>query len=334
MLGYLKSALDPRPSSRASADLGYVEKNRPEAAKRETDEIPRSPGSDKDISIKVGQGDNEETIHVHEKVWKSYPYLHLRLEDGSCLPYVDLKTAQVTFDFLHLGILDRINGNEGAVFNRLFEPCTDASINFSKAWHLGHEFELPDFQSKLVGAYRGWYAKLLQERTQIIPSAAAFLWLRDYVSYHTPAEKFLIDFAAGMCHLGKSGPPEAIKDLPEDTIKHIENRYGPSEAIKHLPEGIIKHIENRCGPSEAIKDLPEDIIKHIENRWLLLSENGESADRILKNHKDFRIHSTDMHVECKKVKIIPPPGRFLDCDGGMRWDYECGMGWDYEGGMR
>lgn len=216
------------------------------------------------ISILVGEGSATQNIQIPRKAMKACRYFQEKLEDGSRIPKVDPKIFQVVIDYLSTSVISKARGADIVVFKTLFEE--NALLNFAKAWVLGHEFELPEIQNRLVDAYSKWYTKLLLARNSVKPSAAAFAWLRDHVANHTPAEKFLVDFAAGM---------RRYKDIRWAT-----------DVNNDLPQDIATYIDDRFVRVIAVE--------------------GSRVDRILNNDHEFKICMGDKHVKSKTLKILPP----------------------------
>ncbi|KAF1972143.1 hypothetical protein BU23DRAFT_569362 [Bimuria novae-zelandiae CBS 107.79] len=216
----------------------------------------------KKTSVYIGEGTATQIVEIPISAMKACPCLQETLEDGSRIPYVDLKIFQVVIDYLNTNTILKARGADITIFDPLFDG-EDALLDFAKAWVLGHELELPEFQNRLVDAYNNWYAKSLVARTPISPSAAAFSWLRDHIANHTPAGKFLVEFSAGMCRF--------------DVGSNVDEK------------------------------LNKDIAGYIQNRWThVLAKQGNKADRILNNGREFRIWTSDKHVQARTLKIVPP----------------------------
>lgn len=197
---------------------------RPQPAPRRSSasSIMLSKSVDSSISISIGQGDSAQEFHIPHAARRACAYLQKNLEDGSSLPYVDPKSFKAVIDFLGMNVLEKMSGADSTAFTPLFE-AGDAMLKFAQTWALGHEFELPEFQNRLVDAYSRWYAKLVSASTPVRTSPEAFAWLRNAIANHTPAEKFLVDFAAGMRRFEDAAPPDPTMD--KDIAGYIANRW-------------------------------------------------------------------------------------------------------------
>ena len=78
-------------------------------------------------------------------------------------------------------------------------------LNFAKAWHVLDMLRMPELQNKLLKIYRKYYLKCVKrvrnrlQLSELKPLALEpFAYLRDNLGYHSKAEKFLIDFHAGL----------------------------------------------------------------------------------------------------------------------------------------
>ncbi|KAJ4301767.1 hypothetical protein N0V90_003861 [Kalmusia sp. IMI 367209] len=180
---------------------------------------------DTGISVRIGEDKCAEEIFIPQAAMNACPYFKEVLEQDACLPYVEPGIFHVVIDFLSMSFIEKMTGVDSTAFAPLLED-DDALLCFAKTWSLGHELELPDLQNKLVDVYSQFYAKLLtsRERNHIMPSAEAFAWIRDHIANHTPAEKFLVDFVAGMRRLYDGTSSDTILD--QDIAGYIEMRWG------------------------------------------------------------------------------------------------------------
>ncbi|KAF2121341.1 hypothetical protein BDV96DRAFT_594551 [Lophiotrema nucula] len=177
------------------------------------DDHQRSPSGTRGIKIKVGSNGEEEEVHVSSHALKMCPILRNNVQQGSLISNANPVVFRILIEYL----------NNGRGLERL-TARPDTMMAFAQAWHLAKAIGLPNIQDKLIGVFRNKYCQLLQDRVPIQPNQEPIAYLRDHVGYHTPAEKFIVDFYAGLCRWTDdiSGQTQG---LSTDTAKHITDRW-------------------------------------------------------------------------------------------------------------
>lgn len=189
---------------------------------RTADDNSSSAGS-KEIHIYVGKSTAEQVIRIPTAALKGCTFFRENLVNGCSIPYVDPRIFKAVVNYLDSqGILGMVKSTSAA-----FEPIVlgeDVMLKFAKTWQLAHELDLPELQNKLIDIFRVFYPQLRQDKIILAPSAAAFTWLRDTVGHHSRAEKFLVDFYAGLHVDDKRFTRLKVSHLPDDVAKFIFER--------------------------------------------------------------------------------------------------------------
>jgi hypothetical protein len=151
-------------------------------------------------------------IRINSSVLDACPFLNAIITDGCTVTNVEYTVFKSLIDFL--------SGQ-----HELPELLYTRSIllNFAEAWVLGRAIGLPEFQNTLIKTFRGRYLEMLSGKLYIIPSIEPINFLRNTVGYHTVAEKFIIDFYAGLLH-ASGDPGSMVQSLPWDIAQHILDR--------------------------------------------------------------------------------------------------------------
>lgn len=105
-------------------------------------------------------------------------------------------------------------------------------LNFAKAWHVLDMLRLPKLQNKLLKIYRTYYLKRLKRMRHCRqPSESKpidsepFVYLRNNMGNHSTAEKFLVDFHAGLMRNQRELRRRDFEGLPHDVATLIGDRW-------------------------------------------------------------------------------------------------------------
>lgn len=105
-------------------------------------------------------------------------------------------------------------------------------LNFAKARHVFDMLRMPALQNKLLKIYRRHYLTCLkrvrhgrQSSEQKPLDSEPFVYLRDNLGYHSKAEKFLIDFHAGLMRYQRQLRLSDSRSLLSDIRDLITNRW-------------------------------------------------------------------------------------------------------------
>ncbi|KAF2240948.1 hypothetical protein BU26DRAFT_511762 [Trematosphaeria pertusa] len=195
------------------------------------------------VDVTVGRTGCAQLIHLPPVVRRACPFLR-EIDHGSAIPDVDPVLFQIVVDYLDSRtLLDKMNPASTCVLGKLADG-SKMTLEFAKAWHLGHALGLPELQNKLVDVFREAYVQLQHDRIQLVPDAAPFTLLRDYIGYHTPAEKFLVDFYAGLYRYDKAFSMEKLRGVPKDIADYIMNRWSLLADLGNPADRIINNDPN------------------------------------------------------------------------------------------
>ncbi|KZM23923.1 hypothetical protein ST47_g4954 [Ascochyta rabiei] len=126
--------------------------------------------------------------------------------------------------------------------DHLHELISDnnALLNLAKAWHVCDLLEMPGLQNKLLGTYRGHYLRCLKNHIRLPLDPEPFAYLRDNIGNHTKAERFIVDFHAGLMQTESRFEPMIFSSLPNDIVINIKDRWqqlsGKVRKDSFLPE--------------------------------------------------------------------------------------------------
>lgn len=202
-------------------------------------------------------------VQFNPAVLDGCPYLKANLTDGCTITNVEHIVFKSLMDFL--------SGRHD-----LSELLHSRSIllNFAQAWVLGRAIGLPEFQNALIKAFRVRYVELLRNGIYITPLVEPINFLRDTVGYHSVAEKFIIDFHAGLLH-SSGDPNSAVHTLPEDIAKHVLDRLHLIAHSRAKNDRILNDLATFAVPS---------ISRGARNQgWSLkiVPRSANSADRMI-----------------------------------------------------
>lgn len=193
---------------------------------------------DNSIDVKVSRGDRKAIIHIPHAAMSACAFFHTYLVHGSHIKNAEPEIFQIIVDYL---------SNEAPVTVETLsagKPDESVLFTFAKAWQLGHELDIPDFQNALIDELRVLYATLLEDRVRVTPSLKPFIWLRDYVGYHTTAEKFLVDFYAGLICFDRTMPGSKLTKYVTDDIAHyIKLRWDVLRELGSESDRILTNAE-------------------------------------------------------------------------------------------
>ncbi|KAF2268740.1 hypothetical protein CC78DRAFT_607950 [Lojkania enalia] len=177
----------------------------------EKEESPQSYG--RGINILVGRRGDEEEIFVTSRVLRACPVLKRSLIEGYWVVNVNPAIFRILIEHLN---------NERGIDRLLHGP--HLMLSFAKAWYLAKAFGLPNFQNRLTDLFQEKYCQLLRDRVIIQPDQEPISFLQSNVGFHTQAEKFIIEFYAGLCRWYGDISPK-LEGLAPDTARHIAERW-------------------------------------------------------------------------------------------------------------
>ncbi|ORY18353.1 hypothetical protein BCR34DRAFT_610357 [Clohesyomyces aquaticus] len=204
------------------------------------------PSAPRGMNVKVGPRGHEQTIHIPGQALQSCPFLRQHVVEGSAITNIDPIIFKILIQYL----------DNGFGLSDLAEQPR-IMLSFAKAWHLAKAIELPVLQNRLTDFFRGAYLNHLHTRSDIQPDPEAFAYLRDFVGYYSEAEKFMIDFHAGLCHLkDESDLYFELVSLPQDIIESIVYRRRRIIASGGVEDRIMDRPYHFHVSESAVTDNP------------------------------------------------------------------------------
>ncbi|KAF1993205.1 hypothetical protein P154DRAFT_583028 [Amniculicola lignicola CBS 123094] len=189
-----------------------------------------SPNS-KDLRVTVRRDHLEESLSISSRALKACPALKDELTDGSIILNFDPLVFRIIVEYL----------DNGRGLDRLIQG-PQILLSFAKAWHIARVLELSEVLNRLIDIFRQEYIRLLHNELQIEADGEPFIELRNYIGLYTAAEKFLVDFHAGIWRREKD-VSERLERMPPDIGRHIEEQWkclvdsdGAQDRILHVSD--------------------------------------------------------------------------------------------------
>ncbi|KAF9694723.1 hypothetical protein EKO04_007246 [Ascochyta lentis] len=193
-----------------------------------TTQIPAPDSSDistSDIDVQVGRSIDAQTIHIPHSVLRSCPALSTLLTPGCRISNADPVIFAIIIEHLECSsILGTFRFNVPGHLQELISG-KGALLNFAKAWHVGNMLEMHGLQNKLLEIYRVHYLQCLKDHVHLPVDPEPFTYLRDNIGNHTMAERFLVDFHAGLMQTESRFEPKDLGLLPNDIVINMRDRW-------------------------------------------------------------------------------------------------------------
>jgi hypothetical protein len=187
------------------------------------------------FDIQVGRSINAQTIHIPQCLLNLCPVLNTRLVPGCRIANADPAVFATVIG--HIQTISEFGLISISAPGRLSQLISgeQSLLNFAKAWHVLDMLRKPTLQEKLLKIYRAHYLKCLKDRVhgEQDPKASEstpldpdpFVYLRNNVGYHSKAEKFLINFHAGLMRNQKELRRSDFKLLPPEIGALVRDRW-------------------------------------------------------------------------------------------------------------
>ncbi|KAF1928106.1 uncharacterized protein M421DRAFT_5752 [Didymella exigua CBS 183.55] len=194
-----------------------------------------SETTDDGFNIQVGRSVSAQTIYIPHCVLGLCPILSDRLLPGCRIVNADSVVFTIVIEHLRsISIFGLISFSAPGHLSKLTSG-EQPLLNFAKAWHVLDMLRKPALQDKLLKIYRTYYMKCLEDRNHrqqdLEPSelkpldSEPFVYVRNYVGYHSKAERFLIDFHAGLMQKQKQLRRSDFKSLPPEIAVLVRDRW-------------------------------------------------------------------------------------------------------------
>lgn len=182
------------------------------------------------LHIQVGRSLDAQTIHIPKSVIDSCPALKDFLVPGCRI--VNADPAVFTIIIEHMQSIVSFGLISFSAPGHLHELTLSnvPLLNFAKAWHIGDMLRMPDLQNNIIKVYSTHYTKCLDDDLNLsLPPGPIdpqpFAYLRDNIGFHTKAERFLIDFYAGLVKDHPKLKRDDYKFLSTDIALLIKDRW-------------------------------------------------------------------------------------------------------------
>ncbi|KAF2631224.1 hypothetical protein BU25DRAFT_455543 [Macroventuria anomochaeta] len=187
------------------------------------------------LTIQVGRSIDAQTVHVPQSVLDSCSILGGLLLPGCRIVNADPIVFAIIIEYLHMSsIMDLITFSTPGHLQEL-TINENPLLSLAKAWHVGDMLRMPDLQNRLFKVYRAYYMQCLEDRLRppLDPEPLdskpldpePFVYLRDNIGNHTKAEKFIVDFHAGLMQNQAVLKRNDFKLLPNDIAVKIRYRW-------------------------------------------------------------------------------------------------------------
>jgi hypothetical protein len=197
------------------------------------------------FTFQVGNSTDAHTICVPQSVLDYCASLSGLLLPGCRIINADPDVFAIIIEYLQscimLGVADFSQSGQ-------LEELTiheDPLLNFAKAWHVGNMLRMPGLQNRLLQVYRVYYKECLQGQLRPVMKPAAFNYLMKNFGSGTKAEKFIIDFHAGLMQNDPKLKRNEFGMLPHNIQANIKTRWveltgrgprGRRDSAQHDPD--------------------------------------------------------------------------------------------------
>ncbi|KAF3044909.1 hypothetical protein E8E11_003662 [Didymella keratinophila] len=184
------------------------------------------------FDIQVGRSINARTVRIPLDVLDLCPTLNDHLIPGCRIVNADPVVLAIVIEHLQTISVFGFMSISASGRQSNLASGKQSLLKFAKTWHVLDMLRMPELQNKLLEIYRRYYLKCLKRvRHQLQPlestplDSEPYVYLRNNLGNHSKAEKFLVDFHAGLMRYQRQLRLSDLSLLPPDIRDLITDRW-------------------------------------------------------------------------------------------------------------
>ena len=222
------------------------------------------------FSIQVGNSTDAQTVVIPQTVLD-----HSRVLLGLLQPYcriinADASIFSIIIEYLHscitLGIMDFSTSGQ----LRELTIHEHSLLNFAKAWHVGDMLRMPGLKNRLIQVFRAFYMRCLQTQRRPTMRPEAFIYIRRHLGKGSKAERFIVDFLAGLMQRDPNLKRNDFRLLHRSVQVAIRDRWIEltGRGLKGRRDSAQHNLDNDriISGATSYQDTPGEVARHADFR--------------------------------------------------------------------